>query len=48
VQMYHDFPDRYDEASFRQVKSGRTCAIVGLSLSGFALIIVLIIVGANS
>jgi hypothetical protein len=46
--MYHDFPDRYDEASFRQVKSGRTCAIVGLSLSGFALIIVLIIVGANS
>jgi len=48
VQMYHDFPDRYDEASFRQVKSGRTCAIVGLSLSGFALIIILMIVAANS
>lgn len=48
VRDYHDFPDRYDEASFRQVKSGRTCAVVGLSLSGFAILVVLIIVGANS
>lgn len=48
VQMYHDFPDRYDEASFKQVKSGRTCAVVGLSLSGFAILVVLVIVAANA
>ncbi|HLP55108.1 MAG TPA: hypothetical protein VK151_08770 [Fluviicola sp.] len=48
VHMYHNDPDRYDEASFRQVKSGRTCAVVGLSLSGFAILIVAVIVAANS
>ncbi|ASS50836.1 MAG: hypothetical protein A3D31_14900 [Candidatus Fluviicola riflensis] len=48
VYMYHEDPERYDESSFKQLKAGRICGIIGLSLTGFALIIVLMVVAANS
>ncbi|MES2556913.1 MAG: hypothetical protein V4604_12225 [Bacteroidota bacterium] len=48
VYMYHEDPDRYDESSFKQLKAGRICGVIGLSLTGLVLIIVLVVVGANS
>ena len=47
VRMYREDPDRYEESSFKQLNAGRVCGIVGLSLTGLALIIVLLAVAAN-
>lgn len=41
-------PGRYSDASIRKIKSGRTCAIVGLSIQGAAIIIILLVVAANA
>ena len=41
-------PGRYTEASIRKVKTGRTCAIVGLSIQGAAILILLLVVAANA
>jgi len=48
LQLYHANPERYLESSFRQVKSGRTCAIVSLSLFGFGVLIAIVFIAANS
>ncbi len=44
LKAYNADPDRYDEASFKQVKSGRTCAIIGMSLFGLVVVIVVSVV----
>lgn len=43
MTAYRMDPMRYDEQSFKQVKAGRTCAIVGLSLFGLAILIAVMI-----
>ncbi len=48
LQLYRDNPDNYLESSYKQVKSGRTCAIVSLSLFGLAILIAIVFVAANS
>ncbi|MCX6312309.1 MAG: DUF4190 domain-containing protein [Bacteroidetes bacterium] len=37
-------PGKYSEASIRKIKGGRTCSIIGLSIHGFILLIVLVAV----
>lgn len=41
-------PGKYTDSSRSKIKAGRTCAIIGLSIQGFALIVVLLIVIANA
>lgn len=41
-------PDRYTESSIKNVKAGRTCGIVGLCISGLALLIIFAAVIANA
>lgn len=38
---YENNPGKYREGSFKNLAAGRTCAIVGLSLSGLVLLIVI-------
>lgn len=47
-QMYFDNPERYNESSFKQLNAGRVCAIIGISISGLALLIILMAVAANA
>lgn len=47
LALYRDNPHQYTESSYRKIKSGRTCAIVSLSLTGFALLILLVAAGLN-
>lgn len=46
LRAYNADPMRYDEASYKQVKSGKTCAIIGMSLFGFVLIVLLLVFAA--
>jgi hypothetical protein len=39
-------PGKYSEASIKKIKTGRTCSIVGLSIQGALILIVIIIVVA--
>ena len=48
LQLYRDNPDYYLESSYRQVRSGRICAIVSLSLLGLALLIIIAAIAINS
>lgn len=41
TREYNTYPGRYTEASLSKVKSGKVCAIIGLSITGLALLIVL-------
>jgi len=43
VEAYRQDPSRYDESSYKQLNAGRICAIIGLCISGLA---ILIIIGA--
>jgi hypothetical protein len=46
IREYTTYPGRYTEASFRKAKAGRTCGIVGLSLLGGLIVIVLLFAAA--
>jgi hypothetical protein len=48
ISQYAQYPGRYSEDSLRKAKTGRTCATVGLSLLGFGILVVLLIVVANA
>ena len=41
-------PAMYTEASVKKIKAGRTCAIIGLSIQGFVILIVIILIAANA
>lgn len=47
MRTYEATPEKYSPAAYRKVKNGRTCAIVGLSLSGFIWLIIALIAMAN-
>jgi hypothetical protein len=44
ISLYNANPSQYTAASFKNVKTGKICAIIGLILSGLYLIFVLIYV----
>jgi hypothetical protein len=37
-QAYKDYPGSYTESSYNNMKAGKICAIIGVSLSGLALL----------
>lgn len=41
-------PGKYTDASIRKLKAGRTCAIVGLSIQGAAILILILVIAANA
>jgi hypothetical protein len=42
-------PGMYTEASISKIKAGRTCAIIGLSIQGFAiLVLIVVLIAANA
>lgn len=47
MKMYKEKPEAYTEASVKNLKAGRICSIIGVSLGGafLLLVIVLILVG---
>lgn len=42
TKMYNDNPGMYSEASFKNMKAGKVCGIVGLSLSAVYIVILII------
>jgi hypothetical protein len=48
MREFTAYPGRYTQTSFNKAKSGKTCGIIGLSLFGFGILIVIGIVAANS
>ncbi len=40
-------PGRYSDVSRRKVKSGRTCAIIGLSIQAFVVVVLVLVLLAN-
>jgi hypothetical protein len=45
---YNKNPSKYNPSSLSQVKAGKTCAIVGLSITGFALLILVLVLAVAS
>jgi hypothetical protein len=44
ITLYKATPERYSLSSFKNLKAGKTCAIIGLSLSAMYLIFIIIYV----
>ena len=40
VEAYRQDPSRFDESSYKQLNAGRICAIIGLCISGLAILII--------
>jgi hypothetical protein len=47
MDKYYMEPELYTESSLKQVKAGRVCAIVSLSLMGFILLLVIMVNAAG-
>lgn len=46
MRMYEQNPEKYTEASYKNLKAGRICSIIGLSLGGFFILLgILALVG---
>lgn len=46
MRMYNENPEKYTEASYNNLKAGRICSIIGLSLGGlFILLAILAFIG---
>lgn len=48
IRTYEANSSAYTESSYKNVKAGKVCAIIGLSISGLALLIILVAVAANA
>lgn len=48
LRTYNENPEKYTESSFKNAKAGKVCSIIGTSLAGFVLLIVLMVVLANA
>ena len=44
LKLYLAAPESYTESSYKNVKSGRTCSIIGLCLSSLYFVVVIIII----
>jgi len=42
MKLYQNSPKTFTESSFKNVKAGRICAIIGLSLSSIYIVIIII------
>ena len=42
--LYHRNPELYTSASYSNVKAGRTCAIIGLCVSGLVLLYMIVVI----
>ena len=47
LELYRENPERYNESSYNQLKAGRTCGIIGLSLSSAVILIVILVAIVN-
>src|SRR6056297_1799856 len=46
LKLYNDNPELYTESSYKNVKAGKICSIIGLAVSGlFILLFILVILG---
>ena len=46
MRLYDEHPEKYTEASYKNLKAGRICSIIGLSLGGlFILLGILALIG---
>ena len=48
IKTYNANPDGYFESSLKKVKVAKTCGIIGICLTGLALIIVILAVAADA
>lgn len=48
LSLYNNHPDQYTVSSLKNVKAGKVCAIIGLSISGLAFIILILALIANA
>ena len=39
MNLYNEHPEKYTEASYKNLKAGRICSIIGLSLGGLFIIL---------
>ena len=39
IRLFEESPETYDENSYNTLKTGRICAIIGISLSGLAMLL---------
>ena len=44
MRMYKENPDAYTEASIKNLKAGRICSIIGVSLGGALLLMVMLLI----
>jgi hypothetical protein len=44
IRLYKNNPGLYSEASYSNVKAGRTCAIIGIALQGVGLLIYILVI----
>lgn len=44
MKMYKDHPELYTESSVKNLKAGRICSIIGVSLGGALLLVVIMLV----
>ncbi len=45
IKLYLNAPESYSESSYKNVKAGKTCAIIGLCLSSIYIIFLIIYIG---
>ncbi len=45
IKLYLSAPETYSESSYKNVKAGKTCAIIGLCLSSIYIIFLIIYIG---
>ncbi len=48
LEAYRMNPDKYTESSYKNVNAGKICGIIGMSISGLALIIIIVVAVANA
>ena len=46
IKLFEMNPDLYDESSYNTIKAGKTCSIIGISLSAAVLLIFILFFGA--
>lgn len=47
LRTYRENPDKYTLSSYKNVKAGKTCSIIGISLLGLIIIIIALLAAAN-
>ena len=48
IRTYQANPDRYTESSYKNTKAGKVCAIIGVSIAGFVILILMGAIIANA